>query len=392
MTDILPPITDTVVEWYAPADVPIRRRRTRRTLTAVDIVVVGLVTYLAGAALNASDLQRLAQRQPLGNHRDVAMMLADQARQASHTIGLDRPGRFVESVRGVPDPGATTVPTRLAVAASLSGIGPVTPTMSMTAVPIPRTTLPSSTTTLASDHSPAVTWPVNLTTTAPTSTTTTTTIAPRPLFFPGSAVAYWYGGDSLAQGMGQSLTRRAEADHASTVAGKGVISTGLARPDVFDWSATVNDALLHKTMQVAVIMLGANDDQALQRNEQTFEFGTPEWSVEYRARVSALMTHADSSQVRLLWIGLPPVRQASLDSKLKVIDDIFRTEASHHPHTSYLDLRLAVGSPEGGYDPYCHDEGSSQVLCRSNDGVHFTDTGYDRLSDLVIARARSLKA
>jgi hypothetical protein len=32
------------------------------------------------------------------------------------------------------------------------------------------------------------------------------------------------------------------------------------------------------------------------------------------------------------------------------------------------------------------------VLCRSNDGVHFTDTGYDRLAKLVMAKARALTA
>jgi hypothetical protein len=96
--------------------------------------------------------------------------------------------------------------------------------------------------------------------------------------------------------------------------------------------------------------------------------------------------------VKLLWVGLPPVRQGSLDAKLKVIDGIIRDEATRHRNTTYIDLRAEVGSDEGGYDPYCHDEGSSQVLCRSNDGVHFTDTGYDRLAKLVMAKARGLRA
>ena len=91
-------------------------------------------------------------------------------------------------------------------------------------------------------------------------------------------------------------------------------------------------------------------------------------------------------------MGWPaPVRQASLEKQLRVIDDIFRSEAALHPHSSYVDLRAAFGSTvDGSYDPYCHGEGSSQTLCRSNDGVHFTETGYDRLAALVVQRARTL--
>ena len=98
MTDILQ--TEIAVEV---SHAPVRRRRTRRTLTAVDVVAVGAVTYLVAALLNASDLQRMAQRQPLGTHREVAVSLTDTLRDASRSIGLDQPGRLIEQQRGVAD-------------------------------------------------------------------------------------------------------------------------------------------------------------------------------------------------------------------------------------------------------------------------------------------------
>lgn len=406
MTDILPPITDTSVE-HTPALSPTRRRN-RRTLTAIDVVAVGLVTYLGAAALNASDLQRIARRQPLGTHREVVVALADEARHFSGRLGLDQPGRVIERIRGIADTSATTALARpivrvVSVVAPPTSLDP--PTTWVTAAPVlsssessvnqqvPRSAgtpvnpqvprLSSTTTTLAAA--------TTLTsTTAPS--TTTTTLAPVPIVAPTAPIAYWYGGDSLSQGMGRSLERLAEADHGSTVSGKGVISTGLARPDVFDWSSAIGQAIGQTKINVAVVLLGANDTQSLQSGDRTFEFGTPEWTNEYRDRIDALMTQADRGSVHLVWVGLPPVRQGSLEKQLRIIDDVFRSVATRHRNTTYLDLRRAFGSDDGGYDPYCHDDSSSQVLCRSNDGVHFTDTGYDRLARLVMTTARSLTA
>ena len=389
MTDILPMLTDTAAEVSAAA--PVRRRRTRRTLTAVDVVAVGVVAYLGSTLLNASDLQRLAQRQPLGTHREVAVVLTDGARGISHALGADQPGRAIERVRGIPDAHSNiTLPPALQTSSAMSFVA-----SAVASTTVRRPEDRTAPTTVSADHSPAVTWVSSPTSVVPTTSvapTTTTTAAPKPLFATDQPIGYWYGGDSLSQGFGRSLERLAGDDAKSTVSGKGVISTGLARPDVFDWSATFDLAITHTKINVAVVLLGANDDQDMETTDDTVGFATPGWATEYRRRVAALMARADQSVVRLLWIGLPPVRQGTLDTKLKVIDGIIRDEATRHHNTTYIDLRAEVGSPEGGYDPYCHDEGSSQVLCRSNDGVHFTDTGYDRLAKLVMAKARALTA
>jgi hypothetical protein len=385
MTDILPMLTDTAAEVSAAA--PVRRRRTRRTLTVVDVVAVGVVAYLGSTLLNASDLQRLAQRQPLGAHREVAVVLTDGARSISHSLGIDQPGRAIERVRGIPDARSNiTLPLTLQTSSAVAFVSSAVTTAAR------RPEDRSAPTTVSANPSPAVTWVSSPATVVPSTIapTPTTTAAPKPLFAADQPIAYWYGGDSLSQGFGRSLERLAGADAKSTVSGKGVISTGLARPDVFDWSATFDLAITHTKIDVAVVLLGANDDQDMETANDTVGFGTPGWAVEYRRRVAVLMARADQSAVRLLWIGLPPVRQGTLDTKLKVIDGIIRDEATQHHNTTYINLRAEVGSPEGGYDPYCHDDGSSQVLCRSNDGVHFTDTGYDRLAKLLMAKARAL--
>ena len=377
MTDIRTPVQHTI-EVIPSRSPSAPRRRTRRTLTAVDVVAVGVVTYLVAAVLNASDLQRIALRQPIGVPRQTAISLTNKLRVASHSVGLDQVGRAIENFRGIPDVSAAKPVTKIIPA--VSTVIPVTS-------PAPTTTIKIPTTTTVANASPAVTWLATPATTVPV---TTTVSVPKQLFAPGDPIAYWYGGDSLSQGLGRSLERLAGDDHGSTVNGKGVISTGLARPDVFDWTSTITAAIARGGIDVALILLGANDDQTMQNTDAIFDFGTPEWTEEYRQRVAALMAAADQTKVRLVWVGLPPVRQASLEVKLKAIDAIFRQEAGHHQHVEYLDVRSVVGTPDGAYDPYCHDDGSSQVLCRSNDGVHFTDTGYDRLAAMVMTKARSL--
>ena len=175
---------------------------------------------------------------------------------------------------------------------------------------------------------------------------------------------------------GQTATLRATS--------QARISTGLTRPDYFDWPSAVHDVVAQQQPDVLVVVFGTNDPQPIQTATGTYSFGTPEWETEYRARVDAVMGAATGAR-KIVWVGLPVVRRESLEPKLEVLDQIFEQEAAKFPDVSYVDTR-AMFSPDGAYDAYLTAPDGTPVLVRAADGVHFSLTGYDMLAQAVIDR------
>jgi hypothetical protein len=179
---------------------------------------------------------------------------------------------------------------------------------------------------------------------------------------------------------GQTATLRATS--------QARISTGLTRPDYFDWPTAVHDVVTEQQPDVLVVVFGTNDPQPIQTATGTYSFGTPEWDLEYRARVDAVMGAATGAR-KLVWVGLPVVRRENLEPKLEVLDQIFEQEAAKFHDVSYVDTR-AMFSPDGAYDAYLTAPDGTPVLVRAADGVHFSLTGYDMLAQAVIDRIGAL--
>ena len=362
MTDLL--ISEPLTE---------RPRTTARppTQSVVQIAAIGFIAYVVATLLNAASLHANAERLPLGAQRDNALAAADIAVDWSERVGFDRPADALRWMRGL----ETASTTRPATAS----------------VPIPGVTTTAPTTVPAS-KAPATT----LAPIAPAPATTTTTAVvtfpdvPRPApLSPATPLRAWFGGDSLAQGLGLAFERWIDGEQFAQLDGKGVISTGLARPDVYDWARDIALALESGEHDVLFVLLGANDAQPLRDDRgAVIEFGSPEWVADYRLRVAALMAQADAAQTRLVWIGLPPARTDVLDAKLSVITAAVAAEAKLHAAVAYVDLRTAL-APNGQYDAYCTRADEDPFLCRTNDGVHFTPDGYRYVAQLAVTAARA---
>jgi uncharacterized protein len=340
----------------------------------VQIILVGVIAYGGAALLNARSLERMAERLPFGRHRDVAVSLADAAGDVSSALALDRPSRLVEDIRhnGPPAP------------APLAAV----PATTATTAPSPSITLPGPTTSTSPDAlragglSIAVPPPRPPTTTVPAPTTTTI----PPLRTPTAAqpLQIWVGGDSIAEGLGASIEKLAAETATLRATSQARTSTGLTRPDYFDWPSAVDQVVAQQQPDVLVVVFGTNDPQPIQTATGTYSFGTPEWDGEDRARVDAVMSAATGAR-KLVWVGLPVVRRENLEPRLEVLDQVFVQEAAKFPDVTYVDTR-AMFSPDGCYDAYLPAPDGTPILVRAADGVHFSLTGYDMLAQAVIDR------
>lgn len=112
-------------------------------------------------------------------------------------------------------------------------------------------------------------------------------------------------GDSLAQGLTQVL-RTKWTETAFTDVTRN--STGLARPDFFDTVGTFNSTIASAAQpgDIAVIWLGANDNQSLTNNDGSvavYISHEEEWDAGYGARIAAMAQVCVSYRVDCYWLA-----------------------------------------------------------------------------------------
>ena len=93
-------------------------------------------------------------------------------------------------------------------------------------------------------------------------------------------------GDSMSQGVGVMLERARGRDGLVHVESIGKASTGLTRPDFFDWPARLLQATAASDPGIVVLMFGGNDGQPIKmRPGKATRSTDPSWPVEYGRRV-----------------------------------------------------------------------------------------------------------
>lgn len=194
-------------------------------------------------------------------------------------------------------------------------------------------------------------------------------------------------GDSLATGLGVYLERVMKPSLVR-VSRQGRISTGLARPDYFDWPAALSEIVDNFRPDLILVMLGENDNQALRDaagNEQT-SVGTFDWPRAYGDRVEDFMRLATSKGARVVWVGLPIVSDKGRWGIVERQNDVFESAAEVVDDVTYLDTWDMFAAPDGGYTAY-HRDGNTVELVRESDGLHFNAAGYELLARAALTVA-----
>jgi hypothetical protein len=190
-------------------------------------------------------------------------------------------------------------------------------------------------------------------------------------------------GDSLADGVGY-YAERVFKPFFVDVLRQGRISTGLARPDYFNWQANMQLILDRYRPDLTIVMLGENDNQSLQAPTGGLEtpIGSFEWPPGYQARVDRFARIATSEGGHVIWIGLPVERDDSRWEFIRRQNDIYHAVAEALPNVEFVDSWDLFDNADGGYTAYYRD-GNNVELVRESDGVHFTGTGYTILMEQV---------
>jgi uncharacterized protein len=183
-------------------------------------------------------------------------------------------------------------------------------------------------------------------------------------------------GDSLAAGLGY-FAERVFRPRLVRVSRQGRISTGLARPDYFNWPFAMRRIVDRFDPDLVIVMIGENDHQSLQtvHGDREAQVGTSAWPPAYRDRVIAMMRIATSRGAKVVWAGLPISSDLGTREHSRRQNDIFEFAASISNNVVFFDSWERFRDPEGGYTAYFR-EGRRVILVREGDGLHFNAIGY----------------
>ncbi|MCP4224907.1 MAG: DUF459 domain-containing protein [Actinomycetia bacterium] len=358
----LPP-PPTIETASAPGVSP----RTARTSGRGALLQI-ILALLVGAGLSTDRLLGAAEHMAYGSSRSTMVAITEAAHASAVGVGLNQPGVVVDELMGrQPTQEMTATVDFLPFAA-----GPTTTTRPRPRPPLRSMRLPSVPAPLPVDMA------IEPLDAAPT---TTSTQAPervmRPVA-PSEKLRLWAGGDSLGEYVGNQLLFPISDDGLTDVQLSYHISTGLARPDYFDWLAEVQGLMDEPSPPEALVfMVGGNDDQNMLRDSEVLDVGSEPWYTEYRRRVATFMDTSStiSGSSHLYWIGLPPMREVRRETISVEINEILSAEADARPWVTFVDIYTLFTGPDGGFQAQLIDEEGKQRVARAPDGVHITFTG-----------------
>ena len=330
-------------EWETVEGVPqapprraAQRRETadgRRPAAAGNVLLAVLIGFVLALFLNAAGIKKTAESLPFGAKRSVAVAFMGPIATASHVFYVDRPNQMVRDALGKGS-GEDDLGSQLA------DLGKPT-----------------------DGATPGV---------------LRTPTRKQPL-------RCWVGGDSMTQVFGQALVEMMRETRVMKATLDYRISTGLSRPDYFDWPAHLRFEVDKTQPEVIVIMFGANDGQGVEYRGKVLDFGTPAWIKLYHRRVGEAMDIAmNDGLTKVYWIGQPITRLNDFNPRLQVMNTVYEQEAAKRPALTYVPTWDLFTDSSGKYSDYLRDDSGTLQLMRQSDGIHLSLVGADRIASPIL--------
>jgi uncharacterized protein len=170
------------------------------------------------------------------------------------------------------------------------------------------------------------------------------------------------------------------------------VSSGLARPDFFDWPAHFREIVPQVAPDIVVVTFGGNDPQGLTDGlkadgSPNFIVGEPtgdgdeDWRAEYGRRVGEVMDYLSSEGRTLVWVGIPNDDNPDVTLRLQVQDEVVRAEAAERPQVKFVDTWNRFSGREGGWAEFVIDPRDNQAKdVRAEDGFHLNTVGAEILA------------
>ncbi len=195
-------------------------------------------------------------------------------------------------------------------------------------------------------------------------------------------------GDSMAQATGPSIKNLSEEADVIKAKLDYKVSSGLSRPDFFDWPQYMIDQLVDVDPDAIVVIFGANDAQDFKYKGRVVRLGSPSWRRAYQDRVGEAMEILTRNSRRVYWIGNPIMREDYFSERMAMINELYEAEAPLHPGVHFVKTWDLLVDSKGRYAEYLRGEDGDLTLVRGADGIHLTRAGADLVAAHILETVR----
>ncbi len=190
-------------------------------------------------------------------------------------------------------------------------------------------------------------------------------------------------GDSLASELANAMDRAHAEDPNIVIISHSSGSSGFVRDDYFDWNQRLSELIAENDFDIAVVIIGINDRQAIGDDSPLSD----PWKAEYSARIERFLGQMRVAGKAVIWVGLPPMAKSSYSAAMTQISSLQRL-AAFSAGAEFVDIYERFVDEDGNYSSYGPDLNGQDVQVRNSDGIHFTKAGADKLAYYV---SQSLK-
>lgn len=184
-------------------------------------------------------------------------------------------------------------------------------------------------------------------------------------------------GDSLMESMGPQIKKALQGYENLVFIPIGKRSTGLSRPDYYNWPKVLEEHLIQYRPQIVFMWVGTNDPQNIYGHRGLGEPCSKNWMRAYLGKIAEIMNLTRKYKARLVFIGPPTVAEEPLDSQLKLINKLFINVCNHYKnqyHIHFINSRAILSQGTGRYLQHIQQNGK-KVAIRTPDRVHITGAG-----------------
>ena len=195
-------------------------------------------------------------------------------------------------------------------------------------------------------------------------------------------------GDSDAGTFGPYLQQLLDGTTVATTQLNYKVSSGLARPDFYNWPDQLAAALPVADPDIIVATFGGNDAQGLSAFEEELRFviGDPvaneaEWSAEYTKRAGDVMDLLLEGGRTVIWVGIPNDDNPDVTARLAIQDRAAKAAAAARPDVTFIDTWARFSGREGNWAEFVIDprDGEGKDV-RAGDGFHLNVNGAEILA------------
>ncbi len=193
-------------------------------------------------------------------------------------------------------------------------------------------------------------------------------------------------GDSMMRAPAHSLELRLARQDGIDTHAYTSLGSGLARLDVFDWMAKIDELVETFDPQWTFVWFGTNDRQPMRTDGGVIHpHNQAAWEDEYTKRVTLVMDKLTAMPgSRVIWLGLPAMREARLQQDITLINALVAAAADVREAVVFYSTEPLFSRRPGVFSSHVAGPDGMPLRVRDADGVHLNRSGSDWLADHVL--------